>query len=164
MIFAEQQRDPNPAERQSNLLRRPALLENRLCQGASIQVRLRDGQVHNTQGIGALMDAYERLMMDLIADDRTLFTREDKVDIAWEHVTNILDVWCTQDKSPGFYFCPAAVCAWSLGTCHRRCSHRARWTSLTDALTLTLCHRVTTPVLPDREGVKNNLVPSHALT
>ena len=37
----------------SNLLSPAVLLENRLCQGASIQVRLRDRHSHNTHGIGA---------------------------------------------------------------------------------------------------------------
>ena len=37
----------------SNLLAPAVLLENQLCQGSSIQVRLRDGQVQNTRGIGA---------------------------------------------------------------------------------------------------------------
>ena len=37
----------------NNLLAPAMLLENQLCQGSSLQVRLRDGQVHNTQGIGA---------------------------------------------------------------------------------------------------------------
>ncbi len=37
----------------NNLLAPAMLLENRLCQGASIQVRLRDDRAHNTHGIGA---------------------------------------------------------------------------------------------------------------
>ncbi len=36
----------------NNLLAPAVLLENRLCQGSSIQVRLRDGQARNTRGIG----------------------------------------------------------------------------------------------------------------
>jgi hypothetical protein len=37
----------------SNLLSPAVLLENRLCQGASIQIRLRDRYAHNTHGVGA---------------------------------------------------------------------------------------------------------------
>lgn len=37
----------------SNLLAPAVLLENRLCQGASIQVQLRHGRTHNTHGVGA---------------------------------------------------------------------------------------------------------------
>ena len=36
----------------SNLLSPAALLENQLCQGSSIQIRLRDRYVHNTHGVG----------------------------------------------------------------------------------------------------------------
>lgn len=37
----------------NNLLAPAVLLENQLCRGSSIQIRLRDGQALNTQGIGA---------------------------------------------------------------------------------------------------------------
>jgi len=38
-------------------------------------------------------DAYERLLMDAIHGDSTLFARRDEVEAAWEHVTAVLDTW-----------------------------------------------------------------------
>ncbi len=49
-----------------------------------------------------LLDAYERLLLDLIGGDRMLFTRRDEVEIAWEHVTHILDVWAEENRQDGF--------------------------------------------------------------
>src|SRR5208337_3153083 len=36
-------------------------------------------------------DAYERLLLDVMAGDATLFMRRDAVDASWRWVTNILD-------------------------------------------------------------------------
>ena len=38
-------------------------------------------------------DAYERLLLDAMHGDATLFTRRDEVEAAWELVTAVLDVW-----------------------------------------------------------------------
>ncbi len=38
-------------------------------------------------------EAYERLLLDVITGDATLFTRSDEVIAAWEFVTKILDAW-----------------------------------------------------------------------
>ena len=38
-------------------------------------------------------EAYERLLMDVMEGDPTLFTREDEVDAAWTFTTDILDSW-----------------------------------------------------------------------
>lgn len=43
-------------------------------------------------------EAYERLLMDAIHGDSTLFARRDEVEAAWEHVTPLLDVW--RDNPP----------------------------------------------------------------
>ena len=42
---------------------------------------------------GKTHDAYERLLLDALHGDSTLFARRDEVEAAWEHVTNVLDVW-----------------------------------------------------------------------
>jgi glucose-6-phosphate 1-dehydrogenase len=42
---------------------------------------------------GASPDAYERLLLDVMAGDATLFMRRDAVEAAWEWVTAILDGW-----------------------------------------------------------------------
>lgn len=38
-------------------------------------------------------EAYERLLMDALNGDGTLFARRDEVEVAWEHVTGVLDTW-----------------------------------------------------------------------
>lgn len=38
-------------------------------------------------------DAYERLLLDCIMGDATLFTRSDEVDAAWSFTTGILQAW-----------------------------------------------------------------------
>ncbi|HKE01632.1 MAG TPA: glucose-6-phosphate dehydrogenase [Planctomycetota bacterium] len=38
-------------------------------------------------------EAYERLLLDAIVGDSTLFTRSDEVETAWEFATPILDAW-----------------------------------------------------------------------
>jgi glucose-6-phosphate 1-dehydrogenase len=42
---------------------------------------------------GSPPDAYERLLLDCIAGDATLFTRTDEVQAAWAFTTDILDGW-----------------------------------------------------------------------
>ncbi len=44
--------------------------------------------------------AYERLLLDAINGDSTLFAREDEVDYAWRFVQPILDAWQTTDLCP----------------------------------------------------------------
>ena len=38
-------------------------------------------------------EAYERLLLDALIGDSTLFTRNDEVDAAWEFITSILEGW-----------------------------------------------------------------------
>ena len=38
-------------------------------------------------------DAYERLLLDCMLGDSTLFTRRDEVEAAWSFVTRILEGW-----------------------------------------------------------------------
>ena len=51
-------------------------------------------------------DAYERLLLDVIRGDPTLFTRRDEVEAAWAIVQPILDVWASPE-APGPYPYPA---------------------------------------------------------
>jgi glucose-6-phosphate 1-dehydrogenase len=41
-------------------------------------------------------DAYERLLLDAILGDTTLFIRRDEVELAWDRITRILDGWQMQ--------------------------------------------------------------------
>jgi len=37
--------------------------------------------------------AYERLLLDVMAGDATLFMRRDEVEASWTWISNILDAW-----------------------------------------------------------------------
>ena len=41
----------------------------------------------------APMDAYERLLLDAMQDDPTLFVRQDMIDLSWTFVTSVLNEW-----------------------------------------------------------------------
>jgi glucose-6-phosphate 1-dehydrogenase len=40
-----------------------------------------------------LPDAYERLLMDTLIGDQSLFTRTDEIEASWKFITNILQLW-----------------------------------------------------------------------
>jgi glucose-6-phosphate 1-dehydrogenase len=45
-------------------------------------------------------EAYERLLLDVMLGDPTLFTRIDEVESAWRFITEILDAWHRSDAPP----------------------------------------------------------------
>ncbi|HEX4347622.1 MAG TPA: hypothetical protein VHZ73_08625, partial [Vicinamibacterales bacterium] len=45
---------------------------------------------------GSSPEAYERLLLDVMAGDATLFMRRDSVEASWQWVTPILDRWTEQ--------------------------------------------------------------------
>jgi glucose-6-phosphate 1-dehydrogenase len=48
-------------------------------------------------------DAYERLLMDVVRGNPTLFMRRDEVEAAWEWVEPILERWASPEHSPRPY-------------------------------------------------------------
>jgi glucose-6-phosphate 1-dehydrogenase len=48
-------------------------------------------------------EAYERLLLDVMLGDPTLFTRTDEVDNAWAFVTPILETWEARETQPEPY-------------------------------------------------------------
>ncbi len=48
-------------------------------------------------------EAYQRLLLDCMAGDQTLFTRQDDVDVSWRLLTPILQAWETDDSTPHQY-------------------------------------------------------------
>lgn len=50
-----------------------------------------------------LPDAYERLVMDVIRGDQTLFMRSDEVEAAWAWVDPIIDAWAQAETLPQQY-------------------------------------------------------------
>jgi len=70
--------------------------------GASLQIR----PVHMDFLYGSSFavespDAYERLILDCMLGDSTLFTRRDEVEAEWTFVQNVLDGW-SREPSPAF--------------------------------------------------------------
>ena len=45
-------------------------------------------------------EAYERLLLDVMLGDQSLFTRTDEVESAWRFITSILDAWKQPDAPP----------------------------------------------------------------
>jgi glucose-6-phosphate 1-dehydrogenase len=60
-------------------------------------------------------DAYERLLMDVIRGNATLFMRRDEVEAAWRWIDPIREAWNQMDEAPRPYFAgtwgPAAAIA-----------------------------------------------------
>jgi glucose-6-phosphate 1-dehydrogenase len=48
-------------------------------------------------------EAYERLLLDVMLGDPTLFTRTDEVESAWQFITPILEGWDASHAEPEFY-------------------------------------------------------------
>ena len=52
---------------------------------------------------GSSPEAYERLLLDVMVGDPTLFMRRDAVETAWRWVMPVLDRWATQTDPPPIY-------------------------------------------------------------
>lgn len=50
-----------------------------------------------------LPEAYERLLLDVMRGDSTLFTRSDELEAAWKFVTPVLQAWEGSSSSPDLY-------------------------------------------------------------
>jgi glucose-6-phosphate 1-dehydrogenase len=48
-------------------------------------------------------EAYERLLLDVLIGDATLFMRRDSVEASWQWVTPILEHWATHHDAPSTY-------------------------------------------------------------
>jgi glucose-6-phosphate 1-dehydrogenase len=48
-------------------------------------------------------DAYERLLLDCMVGDQTLFTRIDDVKLTWQLIDNVLSAWQQRNDEPYFY-------------------------------------------------------------
>ena len=48
-------------------------------------------------------DAYERLLMDVVRGNQTLFMRRDEVEAAWTWIDPILQAWSTATEAPKPY-------------------------------------------------------------
>lgn len=52
-------------------------------------------------------EAYERLLLDAMSGDATLFARRDEVEHAWSFIDPIEQAWHGASNTPGLYFYPA---------------------------------------------------------
>jgi len=55
-----------------------------------------------------LSEAYERLLLDCMRGDATLFARRDEVEEAWRFVSPVLDAW-EKDDSPVALYPPGSM-------------------------------------------------------
>ena len=67
--------------------------------GPKVMIRTVDMGFEYEQGFGSgTPEAYERLLLDCMYGDATLFTRSDEIEQAWEVVDPILDRWAEGGK------------------------------------------------------------------
>jgi glucose-6-phosphate 1-dehydrogenase len=66
------------------------------------QLRSVDMEFHYADSFGktAIPEAYERLLLDTISGDASLFTRADEVETAWSLIDPILEAWEGSQKQP----------------------------------------------------------------
>ena len=63
--------------------------------GAGMRTRSVDMEFHHAEdfGAGTLPDAYERLLLDAMQGDASLFARADEIELAWELIDPLLAAW-----------------------------------------------------------------------
>ena len=59
-------------------------------------------------GDRTLPDAYERLLMDVLQGDASLFTRSDSIDQAWRLIDSVVAGWNTPDAPPLVSYAPGS--------------------------------------------------------
>ena len=55
-----------------------------------------------------ISDAYQRLLLDCMRGDATLFARRDEVEGAWRVITPILEAWDAPDAPPPLPYDPGS--------------------------------------------------------
>lgn len=70
------------------------------------EIRPVDMEFHYREsfGNGALPDAYERLLLDALNGDASLFTRSDEIESAWRLIDPLLKAWEKPDSAPMFFY------------------------------------------------------------
>jgi len=72
-----------------------------------------------------LPDAYERLLLDCMLGDQTLFIRSDDMEVAWSLFTPVLNVWRDKPQSSPLYTYPAGT--WGIKDAKKLLSHDERY-------------------------------------
>lgn len=74
--------------------------------GPGIDVRTIDLNLNpSSRGNKRSADAYERLLLDVIKGDQTLFLRQDELEQAWHWIDPILEDWESSSSPPEYYAC-----------------------------------------------------------
>jgi glucose-6-phosphate 1-dehydrogenase len=70
--------------------------------GAYVETNSVDMEFHYRSSFGGspLPDAYERLLLDALNGDASLFTRSDEIETAWRLIDPIVQAWSTSDVPP----------------------------------------------------------------
>ncbi|MFO3797259.1 MAG: glucose-6-phosphate dehydrogenase, partial [Anaerolineales bacterium] len=74
------------------------------------ETRSVDMEFHYAEAFGAsaIPEAYERLLLDVIQGDASLFTRADEVEMAWALIDPILKSWEQKGKPPLAFYAPGS--------------------------------------------------------
>jgi glucose-6-phosphate 1-dehydrogenase len=67
-------------------------------------------------GESAIPEAYERLLLDALNGDPSLFTRGDRAELAWELLDPIMKAWSHLDAPPLYSYAPGS---WGPAAAHR---------------------------------------------
>ncbi len=78
--------------------------------GASMRTRPVDLEFHYADdlGVGVLPEAYERLLLDALQGDASLFARADEIELAWGLIDPILAGWERDDAEPLAFYEPGS--------------------------------------------------------
>jgi glucose-6-phosphate 1-dehydrogenase len=70
--------------------------------GARMRSRSVNMEFHYARDFGdaALPDAYERLLLDALQGDASLFARADEIELAWGLIDPVLEAWGQPDAPP----------------------------------------------------------------
>ena len=76
--------------------------------GTSFRIQSVKMDFHYGTSFGkASPEAYERLLLDAMSGDATLFARRDEVEEAWAFIDAIEEAWAAKKQAPALYFYPA---------------------------------------------------------
>ncbi len=78
--------------------------------GAGMRTRSVDMEFHYAEdfGAGTLPDAYERLLLDALQGDASLFARADEIEMAWSLIDPVLESWDGPDAPPLAFYEPGS--------------------------------------------------------
>ncbi len=76
-----------------------------------------------------MRDAYERLLLDAVAGDPSLFTRADEIELSWEVIDPYVEAWAT-DLASQLY--PYEAGSWGPDAADQFIGPQRRWSNQTD--------------------------------